>query len=255
MSALALALVLFAGLAVGMTSVGGVLLVPVLSVVDGVPLARAVPAASFAFLLTGCATTAHYLWLQRRARTAGQPHAHVPRDRVLALQGAALLGAAAGALSLRWLPGTGLHLALALLSLGSGLQALFTRAPPEGSPLPPAKVLAAIGLAVGVGSAWTGTGGPVLLLPVLMALAAPVRAAIVLALALQIPIAGAASAVNWWAGQLDLRLGLALAAPLIAGWAAGLWIARHMSTARLRQVLGAILVATGLWYGLHTLAG
>lgn len=253
MSLLALSLVLFAGLAVGMTSVGGVLLVPVLSAVDGVPLDRAVPAAVFAFLLTGCATAAHHLWAQQRARVSGRLPIAVPRARLLALQGAALLGAAAGALSLRWMSGTGLHLALALLALGSGLQALFTRAPPETGPLPSATVLMGIGLVVGMGSAWTGTGGPILLLPALMLLATPLRAAIVMAMALQIPIAGAASAVNWWAGQLDLRLGFALAAPLLTGWAIGLWIATRMSTARLRQMLGALLVATGFWYGFHTL--
>ncbi|MFT3719158.1 TSUP family transporter [Pseudorhodoferax sp.] len=253
MSLAALALVLFAGLAVGMTSIGGVLLVPVLSAVDGVPIARAVPAAVFAFLLTGAASAGQYLWMQRRALAQGRPPTGAPRAAILALQAGTLLGAAAGALSLRWVPVVALHLALAAMALGSGAQALFVRAPADAGTPPPPAALAAIGLAVGLGSAWTGTGGPILLLPILLALATPLRAAIAMALAVQIPIAGAASAVNWWAGQLDLRLGLLLAAPLIGGWAIGLAIASRMSTARLRQALGLLLMATGLWYGVHIL--
>ncbi len=251
MGAAVLALVLCAGLGIGMTGIGGVLVVPGLSALEGMPLTRAVPASTLAFLFTGIVATLKLQW-QRRAAGASGPQ--VDRHALLALQTAALLGAALGAFSLRWLPATGMHLALALLALGSGLQTLLARAAP-GHPaaLPARATLAGIGLAVGLGSAWSGTGGPILLLPVLMALAQPTRAAIAMAQAIQLPIALAATAVNWWAGQLDWALGLALGAVLVLGWAVGDRLAARTSTARLRQLLGAVLVVLGLWYGFHTL--
>jgi uncharacterized membrane protein YfcA len=248
-----IALTLFAGLCVGLTGIGGVLVVPGLSALEGMPLTRAVPASTLAFLFTGLVAT----WkLQARRRAAPTPGtAAQDRHTLLILQIAALLGAALGALSLRWVSGTGMHLALAVLALGSGLQSLLGRVVPDtATPRITPSALAGIGLAVGLGSAWSGTGGPILLLPVLMVLAMPTRAAIGMAQAVQLPIALAATAVNWWAGQLDWALGAMLGAVLVIGWLAGDWLAARMPIAQLRRLLGWLLVALGLWYGFHTLS-
>ena len=252
MSAAVLALMLFAGLGIGMTGIGGVLVVPGLSALQDMPLTRAVPASTLAFLFTGIAATLKLQWQRRAATGTAAP----PSDRhaLLALQIAALLGAALGALTLRWLPATGMHLALALLALFSGLQTLLARAVPEHSARLPARAtLAAIGLAVGLGSAWSGTGGPILLLPALMWLAMPTRGAIAMAQAVQLPIALAATAVNWWTGQLDWALGLTLGALLVLGWALGDRVAARIATLQLRRLLGGLLVVLGLWYGWHVL--
>ena len=252
MSAAVLALMLFAGLGIGMTGIGGVLVVPGLSALQEMPLTRAVPASTLAFLFTGIAATLKLQWQRRAANATAAPQAD--RHALLALQVAALLGAALGALTLRWLPATGMHLALALLALFSGLQTLLARAVPEHSARMPARAtLAAIGLAVGLGSAWSGTGGPILLLPALMWLAMPTRSAIAMAQAVQLPIALAATAVNWWTGQLDWALGLALGALLVLGWAVGDRVAAHIATLQLRRLLGGLLIVLGLWYGLHVL--
>ena len=252
MSAAVLALMLFAGLGIGMTGIGGVLVVPGLSALQDMPLTRAVPASTLAFLFTGIAATLKLQWQRRAANATAAPQAD--RHALLALQVAALLGAALGALTLRWLPATGMHLALALLALFSGLQTLLARAVPEHSARLPARAtLAAIGLAVGLGSAWSGTGGPILLLPALMWLAMPTRSAIAMAQAVQLPIALAATAVNWWTGQLDWALGLALGALLVLGWAVGDRLAARIATLQLRRLLGGLLIVLGLWYGLHVL--
>lgn len=252
MSAAVLALVLCAGLGIGMTGIGGVLVVPGLSALEGMPLTRAVPASTLAFLFTGIVATLKLQW-QRRAAT-GTTAPQTDRHALLVLQTAALLGAALGALTLRWLPATGMHFALALLALFSGLQTLLARAVPEHSARMPARAtLAGIGLVVGLGSAWSGTGGPILLLPALMWLAMPTRGAIAMAQAVQLPIALAATAVNWWTGQLDWALGLALGALLVLGWAVGDRIAARIATVQLRRLLGALLVVLGLWYGFHVL--
>ncbi len=257
MTAGVLAIVLFAGLAVGMTGIGGLLLVPALTLVDGMPLARAVPASTFAFLFTGIAATLHLRWRRRATSIVATGHGdgEGPRPQgLLLLQIGALLGAAAGALTMRWLPTTAVHLALACLSLVSGLQALVTRAPVDTAPphwSPWAQ--SGIGLAIGIGSAWSGTGGPILLLPLLMWLATPTRSAILMAQAVQLPIALSATAINLTAGQLDLHLGLLLGGLLTLGWAVGVWVAARLHTARLRQALGCLLVGCGLWYAFHIL--
>lgn len=250
-----LAIVLFAGLAVGMTGIGGLLVVPALTALAGMPVARAVPATTLAFLFTGIAATLHLQWSRRASSLtrATEPDG-ANRKGMLALQIAALLGAGVGAMTLTFLPAVGVQLALALLSLLSGLQTLAGRAPPDDAARKLSTAAqATIGLAVGIGSAWSGTGGPILLLPILMWLAMPTRGAITMAQAVQLPIALSATAVNLWAGQLDIALGVALGALLIVGWAAGVWVAKRMHTARLRQALGWLLIGIGLWYGLHNL--
>ena len=110
----------------------------------------------------------------------------------------------------------------------------------------------ALGLAVGCGSAWSGTGGPVLLLPILLFFHAPTRTAIAMGQSVQLPIAFAATAVNLAAGTLDLKLGLVLGALLALGWGAGFVLMRRMPTELLARILAFGLIAVGLWYGWQT---
>lgn len=248
------AIVLFAGLAVGMTGIGGLLVVPALSVLGNMPLTQAVPASTLAFLFTGLAATAHLQWRARHAADARSPAPEPTLQRLTSLQLAALLGAGLGAFTLSALPTTGVHVALAILALLSGLQTLLRSAPSEDSAgRIGVAAQCAIGLAVGLGSAWSGTGGPILLLPVLMWLRTPTRNAIAMAQAIQLPIAVAATAVNFAFWQLDWRLGLTIGALLLVGWVAGIWVATRMPTRRLRQALGWLLVGIGVWYGVHIL--
>ena len=108
--------VLLAGLAIGATSIGGVLVVPVLGTLAQVDPGRAVAAASLGFAFTGAAA-----WWMTPRHTAGGSWV---------LGGSALVGAALGAFTLAWLPAGGVRLAVGLIALGSGLYALFGR---EGS--------------------------------------------------------------------------------------------------------------------------
>jgi uncharacterized membrane protein YfcA len=237
MLAVTLLLIVVAGAAIGATGIGGVLVVPALTLLGGQDVLAAVAASSFAFAATGAAA----LW-RAPAAAAGPP--------LRWLHAAALLGALAGAAMAPAFPPQVLGGGIAALALASGLHALIDRrpAPPERG-LPGAPALAVLGLAVGVGSALSGTGGPVLLLPLLMLMRAPLQAAITAAQGIQLPVALAASGVHAAAGRLDLRLGLALAAALLVGWWAGHHVARHASTAHLRRAVAACLVLTGVWTG------
>ncbi|HEX7249204.1 MAG TPA: sulfite exporter TauE/SafE family protein, partial [Burkholderiales bacterium] len=112
---------LAAGLLVGLTGIGGVLLVPVLTGAAGLPLERAVAACMLGFLFSGLYSAFIHL---RRAQLPARP--------VAALCVASACGAALGAATLDWLPVLGVRLFVATLALASGLHALASRQTADG---------------------------------------------------------------------------------------------------------------------------
>lgn len=242
MIAVVAAAALAAGLLVGLTGIGGVILVPVLTGIAGVPLERAIAACMLAFFFSSVYAAFIHL---RRARLAW--------SRVVALCSAAAAGAALGAATLDFLPGVGVRLFIAVLALASGLHALAASHTPTGrapGPLP----LAGLGLAVGYGSAISGTGGPVMLIPILLLLRAPVNAAIALGVVSGLPITIAASAVYAAQGRIDYVLALTLTVFLLAGVAAGAKLLHRLSSRALTVAVAWTLVGVGLWFGLNSVA-
>lgn len=237
-----IALVLLAGLFIGATGIGGVLVVPALTDGAGVAIDRAIAASMFGFLLTGLAALA----LQRRLR-------EVPLRELAALGAAAVAGAALGAWIVDWVSALHLRLFIAALAIASGVHALAARATARPARRLPASAYGGLGLLVGCGSALSGTGGPVLLLPVLMALHVPIGSAIALAQAIQVPIAVSATGVNAAHGRLDLGLGLAVGAVLVAGTVAGLRFAHRADPQLLKKAVAWGLVALGFWYAYASL--
>jgi uncharacterized protein len=232
---------LVAGLLIGLTGIGGVLLVPVLTGAAGVPLERAIAACMLGFLLAGVYAAFVHL---RRAR--------LPLRPVVALCLAAAAGAALGAATLDALPGTAVRLFVAALALASGLHALASRHAP-GTRVPGTRLLALLGLAVGYASAISGTGGPVTLIPILLALRTPAGVAVALGLAAQLPISAAAAAVYAAAGLVDVRLALTLAALLVAGTWAGARLSARLSGRALTAAVAWTLVGVGLWFAYASL--
>ncbi|HVL37014.1 MAG TPA: sulfite exporter TauE/SafE family protein [Burkholderiales bacterium] len=233
---------LLAGALMGLTGIGGVLVVPALTEFGGIGVDNAVAASMMGFLIGGTVAAVVHL---RRTRIPGADVA------VLAL--AAGLGSAAGTASLGVLPSTAVRLFIAFLALASGLNALLG---PRGQPkpyVPTAPALALLGLAVGFGSALSGTGGPVMLIPILLALRVPPREAIAIGVAAGVPIVFTATALNAFAGRLDYVLGLLLALLIACGTLGGSWLGRRFSGRGLTRTVAAVLVLTGLWYGYVTL--
>jgi uncharacterized membrane protein YfcA len=240
--AIVAAAALAAGLLVGLTGIGGVILVPVLTGVAGLPLERAIAACMLGFFFSSVYAAFIHL---RRARLAWPP--------VIALSLAAAAGAALGAATLSFLPGVGVRLFIAALALASGLQALIApRAPGTQAPAPP--LLAFLGLVVGYGSAISGTGGPVMLIPILLFLRTPVNAAIALGVASGLPITLAASAVYGAAGRIDSALASTLIVVLLAGVYAGAKLLHRLSSRALVVAVAWTLVGVGLWFGLNSAA-
>jgi uncharacterized membrane protein YfcA len=251
MSLVTALLVVLAGAAVGATSIGGILVVPALTGTAGMGITPAIAASNFSFLFTGTAGLALWRAQARAGSTA--------RFAALPLAASALAGAAVGALTLALLPPALLRLGVAALAFTSGSLTLSGAAPSraDGEDLRFAGGLLpwVLGFAVGCASAWSGTGGPAVLLPVLLLMRAPTLTLLAMSHAIQLPIALAATAVNVSAGHLDLMLGLQLGVLLMLGWWAGLRASRHLPVATLRRLLACGLIAVGLWYAWQTLQG
>ena len=231
-----------AGALIGLTGIGGVLLVPALTELAAVPVERAVAASMMSFLVAGA--VAAFLHLR---------HAEFD-DRVLVvLCGTSAVGALAGAATLGFLPAGAVRIFISLLALASGLHALVGPHRAAAQRLPSPATLGALGLAVGYGSAISGTGGPVLLIPILLALRVPAPAAVALGLAAQMPISFTATAVNFLAERIDLELGGMLAVLVLAGTLAGSALSRRLSTRGVTVAVGITLMGVGLWYGVTTL--
>ncbi|WP_238136798.1 sulfite exporter TauE/SafE family protein [Variovorax sp. JS1663] len=229
--------VLLAGGLIGASGIGGVLLVPVLTQLGGVPLPQAIAAASLGFALPALVV----LGPLRRQRDMAM--------RCLPLLAGALAGAAAGALLVRWLPGAVLMTGVTLLVLFSGWRGLRASQTPTvpAAPLGAAALLG-LGALVGLGSALTGTGGPVLVLPLLMLLRQPIVFAIVAAQASQLPIALASGAVHAIEGRLDLRLAALCGLLMLAGSIAGQRAAAGLDVRQLQRFVSMLLLAVGAWF-------
>src|SRR5439155_26207816 len=109
---------------------------------------------------------------------------------------------------------------------------------------PPA--LASLGGAVGVVSSLTGTGGPVVLVPLLLWLRVPVLTAVGLSQTVQVPIATLATIGHLWTGHFDLRLAGVLAIGIAVGSAVGARIAHAIPTLALARLVAIVLVWVGL---------
>jgi hypothetical protein len=97
----------------------------------------------------------------------------------------------------------------------------------------------------GYGSAMSGTGGPLLLVPILVWLKMPVLTAVGLSQVIQLPIAALATWGNLVYGNVDIAVGLGIAILLMAGVAAGARIAHWVPARVLRRIVALVLLAVG----------
>jgi uncharacterized protein len=232
------------GVLVGMVGVGGVLLPPGLVTLGGISPHAATATSTWAFVFTGVVGTLAY------SRRGVVPWPMLARLAV-GLVPAAFLGARANAL----LPASVVLLALALLTLLVGLQQLVG-SPRAGTPRElRGGPLVVIGAAVGFTCALTGTGGPVLLVPVLLTLGVAPVAAVAVSQAAQLPIVVPASVGYLQAGATDVPLGTLLGLLAGAGTVAGALVAARMHPDRLRQVVALACTAAGAFLVVRTLAG
>jgi uncharacterized membrane protein YfcA len=163
-------------------------------------------------------------------------------------------GALAGALVLWAIPDrlAGAVLAVFLVATGVRLALNRGRAASETTGIPRAIELP-IGAATGLLSAITGTGGPMVLVPLLAWRGCPLLMAIAVGQLVQLPIASVATIGNTLHGQFDFGLaaiiGLLLAPGVLVGWKA----AKAMPVTLITHIVSVVLIATGLWLGWRTI--
>jgi hypothetical protein len=224
----------FVGAAIGSTGIGGVLLAPWLIAVQGMPVLPAVATTIAAFILVGASGTVIYA---RRGlldwRMAGW------------LSLGAVPGAVAGSFAVAAVPPAFVATGIALMMVLAGLDGLRrgSRSGREFS-LGPA-VLAVIGFVVGVVSGMSGTGGPVTLAPILVALGQAPIGIVALSQVIQIPISGSAIATHLAEGRIFWPATIAMAAGMIAGLRIGAGLVIGRDPALLRRLLGMSLVVAG----------
>lgn len=231
-----------AGLAAGALGIGGgLLLVPMLSLLLRVPLKRAVGTSLLGVVVTAVVA----VLVEWRAWPA---NLHWPEAGLLAL--GAVAGAWLGVKVIARTPTPVLARLLAgLLLLGalkmSGLVAL----PGATGPALPDGAAGALlhlagGLAAGVISSLFGVGGGILAVPLLAVLHPdwPFQACRATSLAMIPPTALAGALLHRKLANLDLRLGAALVPGAAAGAAGGVLLANHLPGRTLEIAFAALLV-------------
>lgn len=227
---------LITGTLIGAVGVGGILLAPFLVYFLGTELHVALATSSFSFLFTGIVGVIVY------ARRKSIKWEYVSWISIGVIP-AALLGARVNA----FLSSTTLTLILASLIIFSGYSTLSKRNH-DSHPIKTINkvVLILIGVLVGFGSALTGTGGPVILLPVLLLLGLVPLVAIGIGQAIQIPIAIFATTGYILYGQIDFMLGVTLGVVQAVGVVLGGMIAHTLPREKLRVIVAIALIGVGL---------
>jgi uncharacterized membrane protein YfcA len=232
MIALTIGLAVLVGVALGLLGGGGsILTVPLLAYVAGVEPKHAI---AMSLLVVG-ATSA----------IAAISHARAGRVhwRIAMLFGvAAMTGAYAGGLLARFIPGTALLVAFAVIMIGAGVTMLRGRrdaADVDGAQALPMARIAFLGIAVGVVSGLVGAGGGFLLVPALALLARlpmPVAVGTSLVVISMQSFAGLAGHLS--SGHIDWRLAAFVTVAAVLGALIGGRLINFFNPATLRQAFG-----------------
>jgi uncharacterized protein len=232
-----LVLGLITGTLIGTIGIGGILLSPLLTYFLGIDLHLAMAISSWSFLFTGIVGTITYAV----KRTISW---YMVCWLSLGIIPAAILGAWTNSA----LPTALLTIILASLIIFSGLNALYKQPLTENDNFALSKIqLILIGLGVGFGSSLTGTGGPVLLVPILIFLDIPALAAIGVSQVIQLPVAIFASIGFGLYGKIDFELGTTIGIIQAIGVVFGAWIAHSIPSKQLHKIVAFTIIAVGLF--------
>lgn len=225
------------GFLIGGVGIGGVILVPALTYLVGIDIRIAIATALMSFIATGVIGTVQY-----------QKHGSIEWPAACVLAAAAVPAIILGSLMVSIISPLLLTSLIGAFAAFSGLQAIvcqgFDQAPVPASPSP--RRLAMIGAVTGFFSTLSGTGGPLLLVPILIWQRQRPLSAIGLSQVIQLPISIVATLTNLSMSAVDLRLGALLALTLSAGCWAGASLAHSLDTRILRLGASYLLIAFGV---------
>ncbi|GAA2148454.1 sulfite exporter TauE/SafE family protein [Actinomadura napierensis] len=246
-------LVLFGLVAgVGITAVGpgGVLVTVGLFALTGLSPAQVAGTAIVTHVATGALATAAYT-------RSGQLRERGTRRTAAVLAAAAVAGTPLGVLVNSVVSGRAFGILLgAFVTLVGMLVWRRARGPASGEPGigaggPGTPQVAAVGFAVAVASGVFGIGGPMLSVPLLVVLGAPVLSALAAAQAQSVVIAAVGTAGYAAAGAVDWPLAALTGVPELAGVLLGWVIARAVPAGALTGALIVSLFALAPYLALH----
>lgn len=225
-----------AGVLIGSVGIGGVIIVPALTYLFDVDIQLAIAAALMGFILTGIVGTFQY---------EKQGSIEWKSARVLVI--AAIPTALLGSLAIQMVSPLILKCLIGGLAAMSGVQAIFGRGAGKNDLAPAVSPtrLAAFGAFTSFFSTASGTGGPLILVPILLWQKQPILEAIGLGQVIQLPISLVATLSNMAMGTIDLYLGGVLAVALSAGCWFGATIAHRLPGKILKVCVSCMLVIVG----------
>ncbi len=226
------------GFLIGAIGIGGILLIPALAALVPLTPHQASATALFTFVFTGVLGT---ILFQRKGSIDWRQAATVCAGAIVF----SYVGARASAL----VSGPVLMQVVALLILFAGAYVFFPARPrPAGVPEGPrTALLLAIGAASGFGSGFSGAGGPLFSVPLMVIGGFPALTAIGTSQVLQVWSAGAGSLAHLSTGAIHWPLVPGLVAGELAGVFAGAWLAHAVSALVLRRLAGGACLAVGAW--------
>ena len=227
---------LLVGVFIGCVGIGGVLLVPGLVYLVGMDVQIAIATCMLSYLFSGVVGAVEY------ARRGSIRWSMALWLCVGAMPGAYLGAATVSVMSARWLEAI-----IAVLVLLSGAHALGQRTPDTfRDSQPSGAILAIVGGITGFGSALSGTGGPLVLIPILIWMKLSLLAAVGLSQVIQLPIAALATIGNFQHGEVNVGASLAIAALLVLGVVVGARIAHRLPAGLLKRIVACVLMAVGV---------
>ncbi|HUL90080.1 MAG TPA: sulfite exporter TauE/SafE family protein [Pseudolabrys sp.] len=232
------ALGITSGLMIGCIGIGGVILVPALVFLVGIPIKIGIPAAMLAYIVSGL--VASFVFARNKSIRWGL---------ATWLCAGATPTAFAGAWAVSVVNPRVLEVGLGLLTFFSGVNSLRVRQTADefGERGVSSTTLLGVGAVTGFLSSVSGTGGPLVLVPILIAMRLPVLTAVGLSQVIQLPVAIASTVGNVLYGELDLVLAVILAASLTVGSWYGAKLAHILPRETLRRIVAAVLVVIGLF--------
>ncbi len=221
---------------VGITSIGGVLVLPALVVLFGLPPHEVIPAAMVSFILPSALAL---VTIRRRG--------DLDLGVGVILWSGAIPGAFIGAALLPHVPVTLLLWGIAAMLAVSAARVLMRpRATAGSASTLPAVELAGAGMLVGAVSALTGTGGPITLMPILGWRGVEPRRAVALCQSITFPIVLFSSFGYAWSATINWRLAVLLAVSAVVGIVAGLAAAPRVQVAALARLIGVMMAVSAL---------
>jgi uncharacterized protein len=240
-----LAVSLGVGMLIGAVGVGGILLIPALSLFAGLVVHEAMATALFTFIFTGIVGT---LLFQRRGSI--QWDITVPVSLGAAPCG--FLGAWANSR----LNAPALSLILASIIIFAGVYTLSTRTATRqavfhGRPELQRLLLTGIGAVAGFGSGLTGVGGPALSVPIMVLFGFAPLATIGASQVIQILAAVSGTFGNLRYGSINFEVAMLVTVVEVIGVQLGVYIVHAINVRTLRSFVGVLCILVGAWLGIR----